>query len=79
MIFEFDIETSSHDLLKEGCTAGSFFGTAGRTFQRVVVSVTEEDCITESGFRRDPALVASEIAIQIGFCFGYVTACFHRI
>lgn len=62
--YSFDIETTTHDLLKEGIVAGRFFG-AQQNWQRVVV---EADSIQEG----------SLIAILIGGCFGYVTNCHYR-
>ena len=65
MLWTFDIETSTHDLLREGITAGRFVGSE-QSHQRVLV---EADTHHE----------ASLIAIQLGFTFGYVTRCLVRI
>lgn len=75
--FSFDIETTTHDLMKNGIVAGRFYGSQHH-HQRITIAVSDEDCITDSGFRRDPYSVASEMAIQMGFCFGYVTSCHVR-
>ena len=63
--WSFDIETSTHELLREGITAGRFSGSFNN-HQRVIVWA-------------DTWIEASEIAIQIGMCFGYVTKCMTRI
>lgn len=76
-VFSFDITTTTHDMMQKGITDGRFFGSI-HNHQRVTVSVDDKDCVTDSGFRRDPHSVASEIAIQIGGCFGYVTSCHFR-
>ena len=76
-VFSFDVEVSNHDLLKEGITAGRFFG-AIHNWHRIVIAVTEEDCIGYKGYVRDPYLVASEIALSMAWCHGYPTAIYYR-
>lgn len=80
-VFSFDVEVSNHDLLKEGITAGRFFG-ATQNWHRIVVSVSHDDCIAiEDGQYwgvRDPYMVASEIALSMAWCHGYPTAIYYR-
>jgi hypothetical protein len=76
-VFSFDVEVSTHDLLKEGITAGRFFG-AQQNWHRIVVSVTDEDCQSWKGYQRDPYMVASEIALSMAWCHGYPTAIYYR-
>lgn len=75
--FSFDIETTTHDMMQNGIVAGRFFGSQ-HNYQRVTIAISDEDCVTDSGFRRDPYSVASEMAIHMGGCFGYVTSCHFR-
>jgi hypothetical protein len=63
--FSFDIETTTFDLIKQGVTAGRFFG-AQQNHQRVVVLA-------------DNMLEGMLIACQIGGCFGRVMSCHPRI
>lgn len=63
-LFSFDLTTSSHELLREGIVAGRFFGSE-HNHQRVTIEA-------------DSWLEASELAILMGMCFGYVTGCYYR-
>lgn len=59
--YQFELTTSNHELLRQGITSAPV-GHYGSPIQLVTVSAPT---IQE----------ASLIAIQIGFCFGYVTSC----
>lgn len=64
-VYSFDVEVSTHDLLKQGVTAGRLYGSP-RTWHRIVVEACDE---------QEGALIAAQMAA----CHAMPTATYLRV